>query len=115
LALDAAQVAGWISDPVSKAKSVIVTEKGRRTRSRIPREALLSFAPVVVADPLTKSQQALRGKKVADMTDAQLRDRLDACAKMELHVKPAKARRSWKSAAREAQAELHRRDGQAHD
>jgi len=28
------------------------------------------------------------------MTDAQLHDWLDACTKMELHVKPAKARRS---------------------
>jgi hypothetical protein len=62
-----------------------------------------------VAEPLTRSQHALRGKKVSDMTDAQLRDWLDACAKMELHVKPPKARRSWKSAALEAEAELQKR------
>ncbi len=66
-----------------------------------------------MADPLTKSQQALRGKRVPDMTDAQLRDWLEACAKMELHVKPAKARRSWRSSAQEAEAELQKRLGQA--
>ena len=43
------------------------------------------------------------------MSDAQLRDWLSACEKMELHVKPAKARRSWKSAGREVEAELQRR------
>jgi len=43
------------------------------------------------------------------MTDAQYRDWLDACEKMELHEKPAKARRSWKSGGLEAEAELQRR------
>jgi hypothetical protein len=62
-----------------------------------------------MAEPLTRSQQSLRGKKITDMTDTELRDWLDACTKMEVHVKPAKARRSWKSGAREAEAELQRR------
>ena len=62
-----------------------------------------------MAEALTRSQQALRGKRIADMTEMQLHDWLSACEKMELHVKPAKARRAWKSAAREAEAELQRR------
>ena len=38
---------------------------------------------IEMAEPLTKSQRSLRGKKVVDMTDDQLRDWIDACAKME--------------------------------
>ncbi len=62
-----------------------------------------------MAEPLTRSQQSLRGKKIADMTDTELRDWLDACTKMEFHVKPAKARRSWKAGALEAEIELKSR------
>ncbi len=43
---------------------------------------------------LTKQQQALRGKKVIDMTNAELVLWIDACDLMERTVKPNKARRS---------------------
>ena len=62
-----------------------------------------------MAMPLSKTQQRLRGRKIADMTDDQLRDWIDACSRMEEWVKPPKARRSWKSAGQEAMAELERR------
>lgn len=62
-----------------------------------------------MAEPLSKSQQRLRGRKVADMTADQLLDWIDACAKMEQWVDAAKARRSWKQSAEDAQQELERR------
>lgn len=60
-------------------------------------------------EPLTRSQQALRGRKIVDMDDAQLADWIDACNKMEIWVKPAKARRSWKQGRLAAVTELERR------
>ena len=60
-------------------------------------------------EPLSKSQQTLRGRSVLDMSVEQLRDWLAACSKMELWVKPAKARRAWRLGLREAIAELDRR------
>ncbi len=60
-------------------------------------------------DPLTRSQQRLRGREVADMSDAQLDDWVDACTKMELHIKHPKARRSWKEGRHDALAEIERR------
>jgi len=60
-------------------------------------------------EPLSKSQQQLRGRNVIDMTVAQLRDWIDACDKMELWVKANKARRTWTRGRREAEAELKRR------
>jgi len=61
-------------------------------------------------ESLSRSQQALRGKKTGDMTDAELRDWIDACDKMEVSVKPAKARRSWKSSGAKARVELQERE-----
>jgi len=49
------------------------------------------------------------GIPVPDMSDEQLRDWVDACRKMELYVKPAKARRSWKRSGQQAVAEIERR------
>jgi hypothetical protein len=57
-------------------------------------------------NPLSKSQESLRGRKRSDMSEAQLHDWIDACNKMEAWVKSAKARRSWKRAREEAEAEL---------
>jgi hypothetical protein len=57
-----------------------------------------------MSQPLTKSQQLLRGKRVADMNEDELRDWIDACNKMENWVKHKKARRSW-TASREAAEE----------
>jgi hypothetical protein len=62
-----------------------------------------------MGEPLTKSQQKLRGRKVTDMNIDQLIDWISACDKMELWVKPAKARRSWKEGAQKARCELERR------
>jgi hypothetical protein len=62
-----------------------------------------------MSEPLSKSQQHLRGRNVADMTTDQLRDWIDACAKMERWVTAAKARRSWKLSGQHAQQELERR------
>ena len=44
-----------------------------------------------------------------DMSDAQLEDWIDACAKMEVYVKAAKVRRSWKRSGSDALAEVERR------
>ena len=60
-------------------------------------------------EPLTRSQSSLRGKKIRDMTEEELRDWIRACDKMETYVKPAKARRGWKASGIEARAELARR------
>jgi hypothetical protein len=60
-------------------------------------------------NPLTKSQEALRGRKRADMTTAQLHEWIDACNKMEAWVKPAKARRTWKLAREDALTEIAKR------
>jgi len=59
--------------------------------------------------PLTRSQQALRGRKICDMSIDQLRDWIDACNKMERHVIYNKGRRSWTRSRSEAEAELERR------
>jgi hypothetical protein len=40
------------------------------------------------------------------MSEAQLHEWIDACDKMEAWVKPPKARRMWKQAGEEAEAEL---------
>jgi len=62
-----------------------------------------------MAVPLSKSQQQLRGRKLADMTIDQLRDWIDACEKMERWLKPAKARRTWRRSGLEAREKLQRR------
>ena len=59
--------------------------------------------------PLSKAQEVLRGRKRADMTEAQLLDWIDACNKMESWVGAAKARRTWKAAREDAEQELSRR------
>jgi ribosomal protein L13E len=60
--------------------------------------------------PLSPSQEALRGRKVGDMTERQLRDWIDACEHMEqwTHAQ-RKARRDWRAGRAEAVAELERR------
>jgi hypothetical protein len=73
----------------------LVTEAFKQARQRAP--------------DLTRSQQSLRGKNIRDMTAEELRDWLEACEKMEIHVKPAKARRAWKSSGAAVRAELERR------
>lgn len=61
-------------------------------------------------EPLTKSQQNLRGRKVTDMTDSQLLEWVDACDKMERWPHIAnKGRRFWKNGREEAQLEIERR------
>ncbi len=61
-------------------------------------------------NPLTKSQERLRGVKRTDMTDEQLLEWIDACNKMETAKNmPAKARRSWKKGREEALAEIEKR------
>jgi len=61
-------------------------------------------------EPLSSSQQALRGRKVADMTEQQLRDWIDACDRMDAWPHTAnKARRDWKNGRAAAVAELARR------
>jgi hypothetical protein len=62
-------------------------------------------------NPLTKTQEALRGRKINDMTDGQLRQWIDACDRMEKwkHT-PAKARRGWKASGARAEAQLATRN-----
>ena len=59
--------------------------------------------------PLNKAQEALRGKKVADLTDDQLQLWLTACDTMEEWVTNPKARRGWKRSREAAVAELAKR------
>lgn len=60
--------------------------------------------------PLTKEQQALRGKKITDMTLHELRIWIEACNRMEKWITGAnKARRSWASSGVEAEEELRKR------
>ena len=63
----------------------------------------------VMAEPLSKSQQQLRGRKILVMSVEQLRDWIDACDKMEAWVDAAKARREWRLSGIEATEELERR------
>ena len=64
-----------------------------------------------MSEPLSKSQQSLRGRKLVDMTDEQLRDWIDACYKMERWLNAAKARRGWRVSGEQAEEELERRSG----
>lgn len=57
-------------------------------------------------EPLTKTQQALRGRNLRDLSPDQLRDWIDACEKMEHWVKYKKARREWKQSREQAVALL---------
>lgn len=65
-------------------------------------------------EPLTKSQRELRGRSIGDMSLEQLRDWIDACAKMENWVGTKKARRDWRLGREEALAELVRREARRH-
>ena len=57
--------------------------------------------------PLSKSQTSLRGKKIADMSVAQLKDWIAACDAVEVWKStPPKTRRGWKRSREEAIAEL---------
>ncbi|WP_435021548.1 hypothetical protein TA3x_002433 [Tundrisphaera sp. TA3] len=58
---------------------------------------------------LTKSQMALRGRDLRDLSVEQIRDWIDACTTMERSVKFNKARRSWRQGRSEAFQELIRR------
>lgn len=60
-------------------------------------------------DPLTKTQQALRGRDPRDLSLDQLRDWIDACKKMEHWVKDKKARKEWRKSREQTVAELERR------
>ena len=56
-----------------------------------------------MSESLSQSQQQLRGRKLGDMSEDQLRDWIDACRKMELWVKASKSRRAWRLSGLEAQ------------
>ena len=62
-----------------------------------------------MSEPLTKSQQRLRGRKISDMSVDQLQDWILACEKMEVWVDASKARRGWRLSGIEATEELARR------
>jgi hypothetical protein len=55
-------------------------------------------------NPLSREQEALRGRRITDLTDRELELWLDACERMEHWVRFAKARRTWKR-SREAALE----------
>jgi hypothetical protein len=63
-----------------------------------------------MAQPLSKSQESLRGKKIVDMSVSELKDWVAACDAIEVwkHT-PSKTRRGWKRSREEAIAELARR------
>lgn len=64
-----------------------------------------------MSEPLTKSQQQLRGKQVRDMSIDELNDWIVARDRMEVWLQHNKARRSWKDSRDEAEEELTRRLG----
>lgn len=61
-------------------------------------------------NPLTKEQEALRGRAIKDMSDDQLRLWIDACERMERWVAFAKARRMWKRSHQAAVEEMALRE-----
>jgi hypothetical protein len=66
-----------------------------------------------VKNPLSRTQESLRGRKIVDMSVAQLREWIDACVRMEeWKYTPAKARRGWKASRAKAEVELERRTRQ---
>jgi hypothetical protein len=66
---------------------------------------------LTLSQPLSKSQQKLRGRKIVDMSDTQLADWIVACHSMEAWPRiDAKARRGWKASRLEAEGEVERRD-----
>jgi hypothetical protein len=60
-------------------------------------------------NPLSREQEALRGKRLADLSDCQLELWLDACDRMEHWVQFAKARRTWKRSRQVALEEQAKR------
>ncbi len=60
-------------------------------------------------DPLTKSQQALRGLALCDMSIAQLRDWIAACEQMDQMANHKKAPRGWQKSRELAVKELESR------
>ncbi len=62
-----------------------------------------------MSSPLTKQQEKLRGKKIVDMTNAELHSWINACDRMETYVKGNKARRSWTKSRDEAENEMQSR------
>ena len=65
-----------------------------------------------MGEPLSKSQQKLRGREIRVMTDVQLADWIHACHAMEKWVSHDKARRGWKLSGQEAEAETQGRQSQ---
>ena len=85
----------------------------RLTLVKPPRRSTSSLDDHHMAQPLSKSQESLRGKKIVDMSVSELKDWVAACDAMEVwkHT-PSKARRGWKRSRSEAIAELaHRGEG----
>jgi hypothetical protein len=66
-----------------------------------------------MAEPLSDSQQRLRGKDVRTMAKEQLIDWIHACNAMEKWVSHNKARRGWKQGRADAEAEIQKREEKA--
>jgi hypothetical protein len=60
-------------------------------------------------EPLTESQQSLRGHQIADMAIYQLHDWILACRRMEVWAQSAQDRTTWKTCGQEVVTELERR------
>jgi hypothetical protein len=68
------------------------------------------FRGEIATNPLSRSQEILRGRKVGNMSVEQLREWIDATNRMdEWKDTPAKARRGWKASRAKAGAGLERR------
>jgi hypothetical protein len=64
----------------------------------------------ILNQPLSRSQHALRERKIIDMDDTQLINWINACEKMEAWSGiSAKARRGWKKSRASALLEIDRR------
>jgi hypothetical protein len=66
-----------------------------------------------MSEPLSKSQQRLRGKDIRTMTNDELTDWIHACNAMEKWVKYNKARRGWKQSRKDAEDLIQKRQNKA--
>ena len=63
-------------------------------------------------EPLTESQQKLRGRQISEMAIYQLHDWIAACKRMGLWAKTYEERTAWKESGQQAVTELERRVAQ---
>jgi len=64
-------------------------------------------------NPLTREQESLRSRRVEDMTEAELSLWINACDKMVIWVRPAKARQTWRAGRKRAELEIAKQEARS--